>query len=52
MSIVSIILQSLLILVFLMAGGSKITGAKMQVEAFKHLGLRSGSASSPVSAST
>lgn len=39
MLIVSIILQSLLILAFLMAGGSKIAGAKIQVEAFKHLGL-------------
>lgn len=39
MLIVSIILQSLLILAFLLAGASKIAGAKIQVEAFKHLGL-------------
>lgn len=39
MFIVSIFIKSLLILAFLMAGGSKIVGAKVQVEAFKHLGL-------------
>jgi putative oxidoreductase len=39
MSILSIILQSLLILIFLFAGGSKLGGAKQQVEAFRHLGL-------------
>ncbi len=37
--VVSIIVQSLLIFAFLLAGGSKIAGAKVQVEAFKHLGL-------------
>lgn len=39
MTIVSIILQCLLILIFILAGGSKIAGAKVQVEAFNHLGL-------------
>lgn len=39
MTILSIVLQCLLILVFLLAGGSKIAGAKVQVEAFNHLGL-------------
>ena len=39
MEIVSIILQSLLILVFLMSGLSKLAGAKMQIESFEHLGL-------------
>ncbi|WP_211748776.1 DoxX family protein [Paenibacillus sp. Marseille-Q4541] len=39
MIIVSIVLQSLLILAFFFSGISKITGAKMQVETFSHLGL-------------
>lgn len=39
MSIVSIVLQSLLALAFLMAGLGKISGSKMHVEGFKHWGL-------------
>ncbi|MED1791377.1 DoxX family protein [Brevibacillus nitrificans] len=39
MTTLSIIIQSLLILIFLLAGGSKLVGAKVQVEAFNHLGL-------------
>ncbi|GAA3407780.1 DoxX family protein [Paenibacillus hodogayensis] len=39
MTIVSIVLQSLLALLFLAAGGSKLGGAKQQVESFRHLGL-------------
>jgi len=39
MAIVSIILQSLLALMFLMAGFGKVTGSKMHVEGFKHWGL-------------
>lgn len=39
MEILSIILQSLLILAFLMAGFGKITGSKMHVEGFKQWGL-------------
>jgi putative oxidoreductase len=36
MTVFSIILQSLLALMFLMAGVGKITGSKMHVEGFKH----------------
>ncbi|MBH5319542.1 DoxX family protein [Paenibacillus sp. GSMTC-2017] len=39
MIIVTLILQCLLIIAFLFAGLSKLAGAKMQVESFKHLGL-------------
>lgn len=39
MSIFSIIVQSLLILVFLLTGSSMLAGAKFQIEAFKHLRL-------------
>lgn len=39
MLIISIILQSLLALVFLMTGFMKISGNKQQVETFKHLNL-------------
>lgn len=39
MTVFSIILQSLLALMFLMAGVGKITGSKMHVEGFKHWGL-------------
>jgi putative oxidoreductase len=39
MSTLSIVLQSLLSLIFLMAGGSKLGGVKQQVESFDHLGL-------------
>jgi putative oxidoreductase len=38
MNILSIVLQSLLILMFLMAGLGKITGSKMHVEGFNHWG--------------
>jgi putative oxidoreductase len=38
MTIFSIILQSLLALMFLMAGMGKISGSKMHVEGFKHWG--------------
>jgi len=39
MSTLSIILQCLLIIIFILAGGSKIAGAKVQIDAFNHLGL-------------
>lgn len=39
MTIVAIVLQCLLIFAFFFSGVSKITGAKMQVETFDHLGL-------------
>lgn len=39
MFILSIFIQSLLIIVFAMTGGSMLVGAAFQVEAFKHLGL-------------
>lgn len=39
MLIISIVLQSLLSLVFLMTGFMKITGNKQQVESFEHLNL-------------
>lgn len=39
MLIISIVLQSLLALVFLMTGFMKISGNKQQVETFKHLNL-------------
>lgn len=39
MTILALVLQCLLIFVFLFSGVSKITGAKMQVETFAHLGL-------------
>ena len=39
MAIVYTVLQSLLILLFLLVGGSKLAGTKQQVEAFQHLGL-------------
>ncbi|MCQ6559393.1 DoxX family protein [Paenibacillus mendelii] len=39
MNIVTIILQSLLLLAFLFSGLSKIAGAKMQVEVFRHIKL-------------
>ncbi|WP_028402246.1 DoxX family protein [Ectobacillus panaciterrae] len=39
MTVFSIILQSLLALMFLMAGLGKIAGSKMHVEGFKHWGL-------------
>ncbi|WP_313641967.1 DoxX family protein [Paenibacillus sp.] len=39
MNILSIVLQSLLVLAFLMAGLGKVTGSKMHVEGFKHWGL-------------
>jgi putative oxidoreductase len=38
MTIFSTILQSLLVLMFLMAGMGKISGSKMHVEGFKHWG--------------
>jgi putative oxidoreductase len=39
MAILSIVLQSLLALMFLMAGFSKLSGNKMQVEGFKKYGF-------------
>jgi hypothetical protein len=39
MSVLSIVLQSLLILYFLFSGVSKIAGVKYWAEIFKHLGL-------------
>lgn len=39
MNILSIVLQSLLVLIFLMAGFGKITGSKMHVEGFQKWGL-------------
>lgn len=39
MNVVAIVLQVLLGLVFVGAGGSKLAGAPMQVETFAHLGL-------------
>jgi putative oxidoreductase len=42
MDIVAIVLQGLLSLVFLMAGFSKISGSKMQVDAFNHYKLPQG----------
>jgi putative oxidoreductase len=42
MTVLSIVLESLLTLVFLIAGLSKLAGVKQQVEAFKHLGLPQG----------
>jgi putative oxidoreductase len=39
MDIVGVVLQSLLALMFLMSAFSKISGNKMQVEAFKHYRL-------------
>ncbi|WP_340008426.1 DoxX family protein [Paenibacillus sp. FSL K6-0276] len=39
MNIVSIVLQSLLVLTFVMAGFGKVTGSQMHVENFKHWGL-------------
>lgn len=36
MTVFSIVLQSLLVLMFLMAGLGKISGSKMHVEGFKH----------------
>jgi putative oxidoreductase len=39
MDVISIVLQSLLALAFLMAGLGKITGSKMHVEGFNHWGL-------------
>jgi uncharacterized membrane protein YphA (DoxX/SURF4 family) len=42
LSVLTIVLQSLLSLVFLMSGLSKIAGAKQQVESFTHLGLPQG----------
>ncbi|WP_274649604.1 DoxX family protein [Paenibacillus humicola] len=39
MTILSAVLQSLLILAFLFAGSSKLAGVKHQVESFAHLGL-------------
>lgn len=39
MTIFSVILQSVLALMFLMAGLGKIAGSKMHVEGFKHWGL-------------
>lgn len=39
MTIFSVILQSLLALMFLMAGLGKISGSKMHVDGFKHWGL-------------
>jgi putative oxidoreductase len=36
MNILSIVLQSLLLLAFLMAGMGKVAGSKMHVEGFKH----------------
>ncbi|MBD2868846.1 DoxX family protein [Paenibacillus arenilitoris] len=38
MTIFSIILQSILVLMFLMAGFGKVSGSKMHVEGFKHWG--------------
>jgi len=38
MTILSIVLQSLLALMFLMAGFGKVSGSKMHVEGFKHWG--------------
>ncbi|MBD0381970.1 DoxX family protein [Paenibacillus sedimenti] len=39
MQIVSIILQSILALIFLMAASGKLAGSKAQIEAFNHLRL-------------
>lgn len=39
MTIVALVLQCLLIFAFFFSSVSKIAGAKMQVEAFAHLGL-------------
>lgn len=39
MTVFSIVLQSLLALMFLVAGMGKISGSKMTVEGFKHWGL-------------
>ncbi|SEO72769.1 DoxX family protein [Paenibacillus sp. OV219] len=39
MNVLSIVLESLLALMFLMAGFGKISGSKMHVEGFKHWGL-------------
>ncbi|GKU77369.1 DoxX family protein [Paenibacillus sp. L3-i20] len=39
MSILTLVFQCLLIVVFLFSGLSKVKGAKMQVETFRHLGL-------------
>jgi len=41
MTVLSFLLQGLLIFAFLFSGFTKITGAKMQVDTFKHLGLPS-----------
>ena len=41
MTVISFLLQGLLIFAFLFSGIAKITGAKMQVETFEHLGLPS-----------
>jgi putative oxidoreductase len=42
LSVLSIVLQSLMTLVFLMSGSSKLAGVKQQVESFKHLGFPQG----------
>jgi uncharacterized membrane protein YphA (DoxX/SURF4 family) len=39
MGIIAIVLQSLMIFAFFFSGVGKITGAKMQVDTFRHLGL-------------
>ena len=39
MTIISYLLQGLLIFAFFFSGMAKLTGAKMQVETFEHLGL-------------
>lgn len=42
MTIFSIVLQSLLALMFLMAGFGKVTGSKMHVEASRNGDIRNG----------